>query len=140
MIRATFRFLLFLLLTSVFSCEKDFITNCDDCTSAEPENVELSIYVDVPASSSYNLIIRIYEGNLEDNILIETYSMQSRDATYYDAQINKKYTVTATYTMGNMVYVAVDSALPLIRYVESECGDPCYYVYNKSLNLRLKYQ
>jgi hypothetical protein len=134
------RLTMFIILASVFSCEKDFLTKCPDCTSDEPETVDLIIYVDNPVSSVSNLTINIYEGNLEDNILIKSYSMQNREVTYFEAQINKKYTVTANYTYGNRTYIAVDSAIPRIRYEPDECDNPCYYIYNKNLDLRLKYQ
>jgi hypothetical protein len=134
-----FRLLIFILLVLVFSCEKDFVTNCQDCTTEEPVNVELTIYIDYPVSSDKNATISIYEGNLEDSILIESYSIQGRDATYFKALINKKYTVTASYSYGDKTYVAVDSTIPRVRFVSDSCKEPCYYVYNKSLNLKLKY-
>ena len=127
-------------MVSFLSCEKDFVTNCQDCTAEEPVNVELTISVEDLVSSSFNFTINIYEGNLEDNLLIKSFTLQSRNVTYYEAQINKKYTVTASYSFGNRTYIAVDSTIPRIRYVTNECDQPCYYVYNKSLNLRLKYQ
>jgi hypothetical protein len=138
--KTVIRLILFVVLVGVFSCEKGFITKCQDCTSEEPVTVELEISVDNPVTSTRNVTINIYEGNLEDNILIRSYQMQNREVTYFEAQINKKYTVTANYTYGNRTYIAVDSTIPRIRYEPDECEEPCYYIYNKNLDLRLKYQ
>jgi hypothetical protein len=140
MIKILFRLSFFVLLVTVFSCEKGSITQCSDCSAEEPENVELTIYIDDPLSSSSSTIIRIYEGLLEDGILIKSYSFQGREATYFEAKVNKMYTITATYTISNRIYTAVDSTIPKVRYEPDMCDEPCYFVHNKTLNLRLKYQ
>jgi tartrate dehydratase beta subunit/fumarate hydratase class I family protein len=53
--------------------------------------------------------------------------------------VNKKYTVSATYYINGNNYTVVDSATPRIKYNKDECDEPCYYVYNKVIDLRLKY-
>ena len=83
-------------------------------------------------------IIRIYSGNLEDSVLLGTLIATSKDLTY-TATINKKYTITATYFMSDASYTVVDSILPGVKYVTDQCADPCYIVYDKKVNLRLKY-
>jgi hypothetical protein len=138
--KTVLRLTLFVILASVFSCEKGYITKCPECSAEEPSSVELTIKVDIPVSTVHSFTVNIYEGNLEDNILIKSYSMQNRNVTYFEAQLNKTYTVTASYTIGDRTYVAVDSTIPRVRYEPDECDEPCYYVYNKNLDLRLKYQ
>jgi len=56
----------------------------------------------------------------------------------YFVSINKKYTITATYFFGAK-YTAVNSVTPRVRYSKDQCDDPCYYVYDKTVNLKLKY-
>jgi hypothetical protein len=57
----------------------------------------------------------------------------------YDVPINKKYTATATYYKSDIKYVAVDSATPRVKYDKNQCDDPCYFVYDRVVDLRLKY-
>jgi hypothetical protein len=134
------RLLLFILLTSFFSCEKGYLTSCPDCTVEEPVYTELEIYSDHATSSFYYPTIEIYEGNLEDSILIKSFTTNGRDITYFEGQINKLYTATATYNIGNRTYITVDSTVPRVRFEENECDEPCYYVFSRNLDLRLKYQ
>ena len=138
--RILFRLSFFILLAAAFSCEKGSITQCSDCNAEEPENVELTINIDDLFPNPVNTIINIYEGTLEDNIIIKSFSIQGHDATYFEAKVNKMYTITATYTISNRIYTAVDATIPKVRYEPDMCSEPCYFVYNKTLDLRLKYQ
>lgn len=131
---------MFLFIVFFFSCEKGFITNCSDCTETEPVYADIEISIDYQISSSNNTLISIYEGDLEDGILIKEFSANGRDVTYFEVQINKKYTVKATYNIGTRTYIAIDSVIPKVRYETNDCDQPCYFVYNKSIDLRLKYQ
>jgi len=53
--------------------------------------------------------------------------------------LNKKYTVTATYQIDGDTYIAVDSAFPRVKYTKEQCEDPCYFVYDRIVDLRIKY-
>lgn len=131
-------FLLVILVLS-FSCEEQgFFVKCADCTSEEPVNTNLEIKLDL-SSNGYYTLINIYEGNLEDSIL---YTSQQTNITYFlkvRVAINKKYTVTATYFIPDNYYTAIDSATPRVKYEKDQCDDPCYFVYDKVIDLRLKY-
>lgn len=131
-------FLLVILVLS-FSCEEQgFFVKCADCTSEEPVNTNLEIKLDL-SSNGYYTLINIYEGNLEDSIL---YTSQQTNITYFlkvSVAINKKYTVTATYFIPDNYYTAIDSATPRVKYEKDQCDDPCYFVYDKVIDLRLKY-
>jgi hypothetical protein len=130
-------FLLFIIVF-FFSCEKEpLIVKCTDCFAEEP----LKISLDVKLDNNYfgaTTIIKVYEGNLEDSVLYSTYST-SRTTTTIPVTLNKKYTVTATYYIPTNHYIAIDSATPRVIYEKSKCDDPCYFVYDKKIDLRLKY-
>ena len=129
--------LIFILMVLFFSCEKilpNFVI-CSDCTANEPTNAELDIRLDVYDSLTD---IRIYEGNLEDSILYATIRSGSTSTTY-QVPLNKKFTLTATYNIPGKKYIAVDSAFPRVKYDKVSCQDPCYFVYDKVINLRLNY-
>ena len=135
----TFRILILLTFACLFSCEEQgTFVKCSDCISEEPSKTDLEIKLDLSRNGFYTLV-KIYEGNLEDSIL---YSSQSTNATYslkVHVAINKKYTVTATYNISGNFYTAVDSATPKVKYEKDQCDDPCYFVYDRILDLRLKY-
>ena len=135
----TFRILILLTFVFLFSCEKQgLFIKCSDCSAEEPLNTNLEIKLDL-SSNGYYTLVKIYEGNLEDSIL---YKSQSTNVTYslkVPVSINKKYTVTATYYIPDNYYTTVDSATPRVKYEKDQCDDPCYFVYDKVVDLRLKY-
>ena len=138
--RTLIKYLLFLALTLLFSCDKSgLLVKCPDCTIEEPTTAVLDIKVDALARvNDMSTVVRIYSGNLEDNILLRTSNVSD---TYmkYTATINKKYTITATYITNDGSYIVVDSTTPRVKYVTSQCEEPCYFVYGRNVNLRLKY-
>jgi hypothetical protein len=130
-----FSFCLFVIL---FSCEEHgFLVECAQCKVEEPKNAELEIQLSKPDQNMAGAKIDIYEGNLEDNILLDSFYEKTESFTYW-VSLNKKYTITATYYMGAK-YTAVNSVTPRVRYSKDQCDDPCYYVYNRTVNLKLKY-
>jgi len=131
-------FYLFFLLTIFFSCEEQgLFVKCPDCTAEEPETAELEINFDVGVYT-IPFPIKIYEGNLEDSILYKTLAGGGTRTTT-KVPLNKKYTVTATYYIAGSYYVTVDSAYPRVTYTKDQCDDPCFFVYDRIVDLRLKY-
>lgn len=130
---------IFLLILAVFlSCEKQgYIVNCSDCTTVEPSKTDLEVKLD----NSYYLNsvkIDVYEGNLEDNVLYSSFSASVKNTTI-SVTINKMYTVTATYYISNNYYIAVDSATPGVKYEKNQCNNPCYFIYDRKIDLRIKH-
>jgi len=130
--------LLLIVFLVLFSCEDTgLITICNDCYSEEPLSAKLNVKIDL---SSYNnqVEISIYEGNIEDNILYKRF-YSNRPESEIPVSINKKYTLTATYFLPGRNYTTVDSATPRVKYDKTTCDDPCFYVYDKTIDLRLKH-
>lgn len=132
-----FRFLFFFTLLLCFSCEEQgWIVNCKDCESTEPEQA----YIELRLKAIGTVVpIKVFEGEIEDSILYFQ-SETSNDSYSFLASLNKKYTATATYYLNGKIYIAVDSAIPRVKYSEDQCDDPCYFVYDKVFDLRLKYK
>jgi len=66
-----FSFCLFVIL---FSCEEHgFLVECAECKIEEPKNAELEIQLSKPDQNMAGAKIDIYEGNLEDNILLDSF-------------------------------------------------------------------
>jgi hypothetical protein len=136
--RITIKIFLAFAFMFCFSCEdQGLIVKCPDCTADEPVKSNLEIRLDVDPSGSATLI-NVYEGNLEDSILYSS-SQAYSSLISVSVSLNKKYTVTAAYNVSDNYYVAVDSATPRVRYDKTQCDDPCYFVYDKNIDLRLKY-
>jgi hypothetical protein len=131
------RIISLILLTICFSCEdQSFIVQCSDCIAEEPITAEL--YADLDPDYFYESLVQIWEGNLEDSILVDSYTVYSKTFTQ-EVTINKKYTITATYYISNIKYIAVDSATPSVKYEKSQCEEPCFFIYDRKCDLRLKY-
>ena|ERR1035437_5343365 len=131
---------LFLLITTIFffSCEdQGLIVKCPDCRTDEPKQTDLEIKLDSETFGT-PVLIEVYEGNLEDSILYSSVNV-SASSTSISVTMNKKYTVTATYHLNDNYYTAVDSATPRVRFEKDLCDNPCYFVYDKIIDLRLKY-
>lgn len=130
--------LIFLTLTAAFSCEEldRILVNCDGCYPTEP--VQTDIRVKLEAFESWGLArIDVYEGNIEDSVLYRTFH-SSREEFYVKVPVNKRYTVTARYKSGIKTYLAIDACFPRVKYDKESCEEPCYYVYNRIVNLRIK--
>jgi hypothetical protein len=133
---------LFLVITAIFcfSCEdQGLFFNCSDCNTTEPLSSTLDVKLD--ASTFKNItVVKVYEGNLEDSVLYFSENVTEKEFTVLPVTLNKKYTVTATYFLRDRYYIAVDSATPKVRYDKKKCSHPCYLVYDKQIDLRLKYK
>lgn len=126
----------FCTLVILFSCEEHgFLVECAECKVEEPKNAELEIKLD--NRGAYGTLINIYEGNLEDSILLDTFIITT-ETFHNTVSLNKKYTITATYYFGAK-YTAVNSVTPRVRYNKDQCDDPCYYIYDRTVNLKVKY-
>ena len=131
---------LFLVIIFVmcFSCEdQGLLVKCPDCTAEKPSKTDLIIKLD-DSYYGYQTIINVYEGNLEDSILYRSFEVTGNH-TSVTVSLNKKFTVTATYYIPADYYVAIDSATPRVKFDKTKCDDPCYFVYDKDIDLRLKY-
>ena len=134
--RILIRILLFFITVFLFSCEEQgFFVKCPDCTTEEPVKTELVVKLDIGYYGA-PILVSVYEGNLEDSVLYSS-SQGSGTEIKIPVTLNKKYTVTAKYYYPDNYYVTVDSATPKVRYDKDQCDDPCYFVYDRVVNLRL---
>jgi len=125
-------------LAVCFSCEeKGWFADCNDCTVEIPRTTDLLIKV---TDIEMPVLISIYEGELEDSVLYDSIIVYN-NVNEYTSQVpvNKIYAITARYEIDDDTYTAVDSATPKVRYTEDQCEEACYYVYDREVDLRLKY-
>ncbi len=134
--RHTLRILFFTLLVPLFSCEETrWMFDCLDCNSIEPTSGYIELKID-PGFIPSN-VIKVYEGNIEDNILIGTYTANN-EVFNLNLTLNRKYTFTATYSKDGALYTAIDSTLPRVRDMKDKCDDVCFQVYDNECDLRLR--
>jgi len=130
------RIFIFILFTVSFSCEDmGWIADCSECTSTEPR--EGSLVVKLTANES-PVIVSVYEGEVEDSVLY-AFALIAGEEYTPGINLNKKYSITAKYNIGNKTYIAIDSTIPKVRYTEDQCEDPCYFIYDRVIDLRIKY-
>ncbi len=142
--KASFKILLLSAAVIFFSCDKQilfiddnqiFTINCTECTSEEP--VFANLEINLERAYEGGILINVYEGNLEDSVLYIKFTGTGASVTPR-VILNKQYTVTATYIISGKKYIVVDSAMPRVKYDKKHCNDPCYFVYDNILDLRLK--
>jgi hypothetical protein len=126
--------IIFCILVLLFSCEKPVFIQCSDCLSSEPVTAKIEIMIEKDTRAT----VIIYEGNLEDSIIYESVVTDFR-IFYRIVPLNRKYTLTATYYDRGNCYIVVNSVTPRVKYDETFCEEPCYYVFDKNVDLRLKY-
>ncbi len=132
----------FLTITICFSCEKQglfedkgWFVKCSECESTEPQKAFIELMLKETETS---VKIDVYEGEFEDGVIYHTLET-TLDKYTFSAGLNKKYTAVATYHLGGITYIAVDSAIPRVKYSKEACDEACYFVYDRVLDLRLKY-
>lgn len=121
-----------------FSCEKPVFVQCSECLSYEPVNTKINIRIDLNYQGLLETEVTVYEGNLEDGIVYERFTAIG-SSTNSTVSINKKYTLTARYYFDKSNYVTVNSVFPKVRYTRNACDDPCYFIFGKDVDLRLKW-
>jgi hypothetical protein len=135
--KTALRYFIFLFMITFFSCEKQVLfVNCSDCITEEPVKTDLAVKCDFNYSGG-SVLINVYEGNLEDNVLYSSFSVTGTKTTV-PVTLNKKYTVTATYYIPGDYFITVDSATPMVKYTKDQCDNPCYFVYDRNIDLRLR--
>ena len=131
------RILVFIVLVISFSCEdaERYLVNCSECFTSKPANAVLEIKC---TDTDFGTTIRIYEGTLEDNLLYSSFMTYSSKVTH-TVPLNKKFTLTATYSQQDKEYITVNTVMPRFTLVKDQCEEQCYYVYDKVVDLKLKY-
>jgi hypothetical protein len=123
----------------ILSCDDQvLLIKCADCTTDEPTEATLVVKIDPIVENGADVFVDIFEGNIEDGILLGRFGVSSLKWEH-KVLLNKKYTLAATYDTGGVFYVAIDTATPKVHYETEQCENPCYLVYDHIVNLRVKY-
>jgi hypothetical protein len=127
------------LLTILFSCEDSYVSECRDCY---PEGVPLTQLKILLRNTDYvpvNPMLTLYEGPVEDGIIIRQF-ISEVSVSYFaiDAILYKDYSATLEFTMDGRRYITTAGACPKVGYDKNSCEEPCYFLYDNVLDLRLR--
>lgn len=129
-----------LLLMLLFSCEEGYLTDCNECYASDSYNVVLYIRYRNLEAVPGNPIVTLYEGNVNDSLILEKYYITDPySVTRYYAMLYKDYSATLEFMLDGKKYIVTGAACPKVRYDETTCEEPCWYVYDNVIDLRLRY-
>lgn len=130
-----------LLIMLLLSCDEGFLIDCDNCYTNLNFNVNLNIVYRNPDRVPVNPVVTIYEGNISDSIIISRITINDPNShMYHPAILYKDYSATLEFTYNGQKYITTASACPKVRHDETTCDEPCYYIYDNLLDLRLRYE
>lgn len=128
------------LLALLLSCEDDIVKDCGECYPDGIETATLIISYRSPDYFPVNPIVKLYEGAVVDGIILAEFSIENPNSYItYSAVLYKDYTATLEFTLDGRRYITTAGACPQVGYDDTSCDEPCWFVYNNILDLRLRY-
>ncbi len=129
---------LLLLSGNFMGCEPEdwiFEVNCNDCYSIVPDSAKLIVYLTI--NETYDSVpLTFYRGSYEEGI-IDWQDTATSEEFYLYSEIEREYTVKATYSSGNDTIIAFDGDKMYIYNAAGECGTPCYIVKGGIFDIQL---
>lgn len=130
-----------LLLTLLFSCEESLISDCSECYPEGVPRAQLKILYRNPDRIQLNPKMTLYEGAVEDGIIIkQSFIEEGVSFIEVDAILYKDYSATLEFNFDGRKYISTAGTCPKVGYDKTSCEEPCYFVYDNVLDLRLRYQ
>lgn len=128
------------LLIILFSCEESFVGDCSECYPEGIPDAQLKILYRNPDRIPLNPVVTIYEGPLEDGIIIREIVIDMPVSFIeVDAILYKDYSATLEFYLDGRKYITTAGACPKAGFDKNSCEEPCYFVYDNVLDLRLRY-
>ncbi len=110
-------------------------TDCNECFGFIPDSANLIVYLTI--NEIYDSVpLTFYRGDFEGGE-IDWQDTATTDEFYLNSELDRTYTVRATYRSGDETIYAFDSDEMYIYDGGEECGSPCYIVKGGILDLRL---
>lgn len=130
-------YIVFISLALLSCSDKIVIVVCTDCTPDEPVKTDVIIKLEPGSWSMVKL--SVFLGNIEDSVMIDSF-YTGNDVENYSCFVNTKYKFRAEYFSPSTKKInVVDSAYPRVKYEADQCDNPCYYVYDNKINLKVRY-
>ncbi len=129
------------LLTLLLSCEESMVKDCGECYPGGIETATLIISFRTPDYIPVNPVVTLYEGSVKDSIILARYFIQEPHSYIrYDALLYKDYSATLEFTLDGRRYITMAGACPQAGYDEFSCDEPCWFVYDNVIDLKLRYR
>ena len=109
--------------------------NCNDCYGYRPDSANLIIYITIDAEND-SVPLTFYRGDYE-NGEIDWLDTATTEEFYLYSEMNRDYTVAATYKSGDKTIVAFDADEMSLSDASADCGSLCYIVKGGILDVRL---
>jgi len=127
-------------LTGKFTgCEPEdlsLMTDCNDCYDIQPDSARLILYLTIDAEND-SVPLVFFRGTIETGE-VDWRDTATGDTFYLYSEIDREYSVQATYNRGEKTILAFDSDKMKISDASEECGSPCYVVKGGIFDLRLQ--
>jgi hypothetical protein len=121
--------MLVLLSGKFTACEPEdwmLTIDCADCFGFEPDSANLIINLTINSEND-SVPLTFYLGDYEDGVIDWQDTATTEEFLLY-SELDRRYTVRATYRSGDRVIEAFDSDKMTIYNANEECGSPCYIV------------
>lgn len=129
------------ILTLIVSCEDSFVSDCSECYPEGVPRAQLKILYRNPDYVPVNPKVTLYEGAVEEGIMIRQYIIEEAVSFIeVDAILYKDYSATLEFNLDGQKYITTAGACPKAGFDKNSCEEPCYFVYDNVLDLRLRYQ
>jgi hypothetical protein len=127
------------LLTILFSCEDSYVSDCSDCYPEGVPLTQLKILIRNPEYIPFNPKLTLYEGPVENGIIIRQFVSEVSVSYFaFDAILYKDYSATLEFSLDGRRYITTAGACPKVGYDKNSCEEPCYFLYDNVLDLRLR--
>lgn len=121
-------------LAAIVSCDA-LNVNCDECYTDEP--IEASMQISLGANNRQEATqLFIYQGKLEDNILIHT-DTTVENSYSLTVNLNQYYTVKAIYKINGKSYIAIDGGDFDTKLITDNCEYDCYIIKGGKYDVKL---
>jgi len=127
------------LLTILLSCEDSYVSDCSDCYPEGVPLTQLKILIRNPEYIPFNSKLTLYEGSVENGIIIRQFVSEVSVSYFaFDAILYKDYSATLEFSLDGRRYITTAGACPKVGYDKNSCEEPCYFLYDNVLDLRLR--
>lgn len=130
--------LLLLVSSNFMGCETEdwtFEVNCNDCYGTAPDSAKLIVYLTINATYD-SVPLTFYRGSYDEGVIDWQDTATSEEFLLY-SEMEREYTVKATYSSGNNTIIAIDGDKMKLNDAAEECGSPCYIVKGGIFDVRL---
>jgi len=109
--------------------------DCNECFSYEPDSADLIVRLTINGEND-SVPLAFYRGPYEKGE-VDWQDTATTEEFYLYSEVDREYTVRATYRSGNKTIIAFDSDKMVIQDAGEECGSPCYIVKGGIFDLQL---